>query len=452
MAEEEIISKHLYELFKEEGIDRSQLKDIFLGIHPVDLATFLNDLDIEDRVEMVNLMDLEQAIEVLKLLPPESANHLIPMLSQDKIASILERLPPDNATDIVLQLEGAKRSAVIQLIKPEYREKIRKLVIYPKHTAGGIMTTSMVKVQEDQSVADAFQNIQLSGAEVYQDVYVVDQQDRLKGVCNLRTLLQVFPNTPVSQVMQKEFEYVRPDLDQEEVARIVEMHKLESIPVVDKGFHLLGVINLHDILQVIHQEDSEDMYRLAGSDYTHPLYTSIFKRMGLRLPWLLLALVGELLLALIIVKIFQPTLEKLVILAAFIPAVMAIGGGIGLQATTVVVRGLGMGTITLRQTYRTILGELRLGIILGSICGLLAALTGMLINLEHPEVARVGISVFIAMVLAAMGAAVVGAIMPLLMEKLRLDPAVACGPFITVFNDFFSTVLYLSVASLIGFA
>ena len=241
-----------------------------------------------------------------------------------------------------------------------------------------------------------------------------------------------------------------PYVDQEEVAKIFQKYDVLTLPVIDSRGVLLGRITADDILDVISEEASEDILQMAGvADSLHPIFTPTIERIKLRTPWLLLTLIGELFIAFIIVYAFQETLERVAILAAFMPAIMATGGNVGLQTTTIITRSLGMGTINVKQMAKLIFSEVRVGLVLGLICGIIAAVIGALISLSEPLVFRIALSVFIAMVSATLATSFIGVVAPLVLYKLKFDPAAASGPFLTIFNDIFGSVFYLSIGMII---
>jgi magnesium transporter len=243
---------------------------------------------------------------------------------------------------------------------------------------------------------------------------------------------------------------VTPYVDQEEVANIFKKYDIVSLPVVDKERRLLGRITADDVIDVITEEASEDIYRLAGvQEYVHPIYTPILTKVRLRIPWILLTLFGELLIAFVIVHAFKPTIERIAVLAAFMPAIMATGGNVGLQTTTIVVRGLGMGTINIGQLFKLIFSEIKEGFFLGAICGTVAAIIGATISMNEPQVIKLALTIFISMISATIATSLIGVIEPILLHKLKFDPAAASGPFLTMFNDIFGSVFYLFIAMLI---
>jgi magnesium transporter len=223
------------------------------------------------------------------------------------------------------------------------------------------------------------------------------------------------------------------------------------VPVVDANLKMVGVVTLQDIVEVIQQEASEDMHKMAGSVIVDSMTTPTFRRYRMRLPWIMLTLGGELFIAVVISKIFGDTLAHAAILAAFMPAITAAGGNVGLQSTTLIVRGLGMGTIRAGQFTKVLMTELRLGLLLGITCGVAAAGVAMALEYKYPSVGKLGIAVFLAMVSATGATSLVGAIEPMVLHRMKFDPATACGPFVTMFNDLFGTSVYFLIATLLHF-
>jgi magnesium transporter len=312
------------------------------------------------------------------------------------------------------------------------------------------MTTNFVKINKDAVVKDIIKKVQDTQAETIEDIYVVDKENKLQGVLKIRDVLVSEPQISVAQIMQKNLKSIKPYIDQEEVAKIAERHNLNSIPVVNDLEQLIGVITLNDILQVVHQEAAEDILKLAGTGFAHPIYDSYLNRVRRRLPWLFITMGMELFLALVIGRIFHITLERLVILAAFIPVIMATGGNVGLQSSAIIVRGLAVGTISIARTFNVILSEILVGILIGAICGFLAAFVGIIINLGQTQhLIAISSSIFLAMFGAITVSAFIGSAAPLFLFKLKKDPAISSGPFVTSLNDLIGTTTYLLLATFI---
>ncbi|MEM7008034.1 MAG: magnesium transporter [Thermodesulfobacteriota bacterium] len=428
------------------------IRDALSNIHPSEIASIIQNFDPDDHPKILEALDNETASEVILELDPEQREDILEDFDADKIADYADEMDSDDAADLLGELPEQTAQTVLDKMDPEEAKDVKPLLKYPEDTAGGIMQTELVKVSQNSTVRDTINWIRLIADEVedFLMIFVTDEHDKLIGEISLSKLVLATPTTKVTAIMQPVEVTVTPYIDQEEVAKIFQKYDILSLPVIDSTGVLLGRITADDILDVITEEASEDMLQLAGvGDSLHPLFTPTVTRLKLRTPWLLLTLVGELFIAFIIVSAFQPTLEKVAILAAFMPAIMATGGNVGLQTTTIVIRSIGMGTISITQIFKVIVSEAKVGLTLGIICGLIAALIGALISYNQPEVFKLATVVFIAMVSATFATSFVGVAAPLLLHKFHFDPAAASGPFLTMFNDIFGSVFYLFIAMLI---
>jgi magnesium transporter len=428
------------------------IREILSKIHPAEIASILQTFDPRDYPKILEALDNETASEVILELDPEQREDILEYLDADKIADIADKMDSDDAADLLGELPEQTAKMVLDKMDPQEAKDVKPLLKYPDDTAGGIMQIELVKVSQNSTVQDTINWIRLIADEVedFQLVFVTDDHDKLLGQISLTKLVLATPGTNVTSIMESVEVTVTPYMDQEEVAKIFQKYDVLSLPVVDGTGVLLGRITADDVLDVITEEASEDMLQMAGvGESLHPIYTPTKTRIQLRAPWLLLTLVGELFIAFIIVYAFQPTLEKVAILAAFMPAIMATGGNVGLQTTTIIIRSLGMGTINLKQMFKLVISEMKVGLALGLMCGIIAAIIGALISYNQPEVARLALAVFIAMVSATLATSFIGVAAPLVLNRLDFDPAAASGPFLTMFNDIFGSVFYLFIAMLI---
>jgi len=437
-----------------KGLDRDTLRTVLASVHPVDLAELLDDVDLEDRIRVFEVLDPQVAAQVLAAMPHDYKVELVDKIGEEKLGGIIDRMPDNAIADIIDHLPLHKEKRVLSNVESEKAADIQALRKYPANSAGGRMTRNFVTVPEQATARQIIQQIQ--GAvdpHTVDFIYVTDEAGHLKGISSLARLMLHKPDEKVGDFMRKEISFVGPTTDQEEVARLVQKYRIRAVPVVDADMKMIGVVSLQDIVEVIQQEASEDMHKMAGSVVADSLHTPTFQRYKMRLPWILLTLGGELSIAVIISKVFGNTLEKAAILSAFMPAITAAGGNVGLQCTTLIVRGLGMGTIKFSQLMRVILTELRLGMMLGVTCGIAAAGAAALIEHHHPPkvVLKLGIAVFLAMVSATGATSVVGSVEPLVLHRFKFDPATACGPFVTMFNDIFGTTVYFLIATLLDF-
>lgn len=430
----------------------NDIKEILSDVHPSEIATLLQNVDPDHYPVILEALDTETASEVILELDPEHREDILEEFDADRIADIADEMDSDDAADLIGELPAQTAQSVLEKMDPEEAKDVKPLLKYPEDTAGGIMQTELVKVSQNSTVRDAINWIRLIADEVedFQLVFVTDTNDKLLGQIPLSRLVLATPATNVSSIMEPVEITTTPYVDQEEVAKLFQKYDILSLPVVDSHGVLQGRITADDVLDVITEEASEDMLQMAGvGDSLHPMYTPTETRIKLRTPWLLLTLVGELFIAFIIVTAFQPTLEKVAILAAFMPAIMATGGNVGLQTTTIIIRSIGMGTVSIKNIFKVILSEVKVGLALGVICGSIAALIGALISYNQPEVFKIALAVFIAMVSATFATSFIGVAGPLLLHKFHFDPAAASGPFLTMFNDIFGSVFYLFIAMMI---
>ncbi|MGH7802427.1 MAG: magnesium transporter, partial [Thermodesulfobacteriota bacterium] len=428
------------------------IKEVLLSSQATEVATIFHSLEPADRPKILSSLDTETASKIILELEKGQRQEILSELDPEYIAKIVKEMDSDDAADLISELtvDGAK--VVLAKMAPEEVKEVETLLRYPKDTAGGIMQTELVQVTYDSTVRDTINWIRLIADEVedFYEIYVTDISDKLLGMVSLKRLVLANPMVKVGDMMEPVPVKLTPYVDQEEVANIFKKYDVVSMPVVDDVGRLLGRITADDVIDVITEEASEDIYRFAGvQEYIHPIYTPILTKIRLRIPWILLTLFGELLIALVIVHAFKPTLERIAILAAFMPAIMATGGNVGLQTTTIVVRGLGMGTIKIGQLFKLIFSEIKEGFFLGVICGLVAAIIGAVISMNEPQFIKLAFVIFVSMISAITATSFVGAAAPLVLYKLKFDPAAASGPFLTMFNDIFGSVVYLFIAMLI---
>jgi magnesium transporter len=442
----------LAELLEQEGLDRDTLRTVLATLHPVDLAEALDDVAIDDRVRIFEVLDAEVAAQVLAAMPHDYKVELVDRMGEEKLGAVIDKMPDNAVADIIDHLPLHKEKKVMINVDTTKAADIQALRQYPPNSAGGRMTRNFVTVTPDKTAREVIQEIQ--GAvdpHTVDFIYVIDSEGHLLGISSLARLMLHKPDEAIGTFMRKEVSFVGPETDQEEVARMAQKYRIRAVPVVDTNLKMVGVVTLQDIVEVIQQEASEDMHKMAGSVIVDSMTTPTFRRYRMRLPWIMLTLGGELFIAVVISKIFGDTLAHAAILAAFMPAITAAGGNVGLQSTTLIVRGLGMGTIRAGQFMKVLMTELRLGLLLGITCGVAAAGVAMALEYKYPSVGKLGIAVFLAMVSATGATSLVGAIEPMVLHRMKFDPATACGPFVTMFNDLFGTSVYFLIATLLHF-
>ncbi len=434
-----------------------QVRTGIAALHPADVAALLDAIEEEEiKQRLFSFLPPDLASEVLSFVSPLTQEALTQELPDAVLGDLVERLDSDDAVDLLSALPEEQARAVLEQVPEELSAEMEQLLQYAPDTAGGIMQTERVEVLEGIRVDEAIEIIRshIDEAPDIHNVFVVDQKRRLIGVLPLRKLILARPYEHVENVMDRQVIAAPVDLDQEQVANLFKRYDQVSLPVVNHDGVLLGRITIDDVVDVLEEEATEDIYTIAGVrqgsvEKINLMYDSVFKRVRLRFSWILITLCFELFVALVISKLFVTTVEKLAILTAFIPVIIAIAGNVGLQSSTLVVRSIALGTISLSKTARIIFSETRTGFSLGLICGSIASGLGYLMNMSNPEVSHLTISVFMGMVSALTAAATIGTIEPLILHKLRQDPAVSSGPLITAVNDLMGTTMYLLVATLL---
>lgn len=420
------------------------LADLLGGLHPADVAHILRFLEPQERLRAFRQLPAKLAPEVLAEADEATRADLLGTLPTRQISQLLSRLPADEVTDIVGELTDAKQAEVLEMLPREESADVKELLTFDPESAGGIMDTEVIKVDDTALAVEAIEALRAAGdkARGVANVAVVDKRGRLAGMVPVQELVLASPVMPVTSIMNTEVARIPVDMDQEEVARSFRRYNLVDAPVVDAEGVLVGRITVEDVLDVMVEEAEEDLSRLAGTHEEDVHAVSVLRISRLRLPWLLLGLFGEFIAARVLGH-FSATIESMVALAFFVPLVTAMAGSAATQASYIVVRGLATGEMDLSQVGRRLARELTVGMLNGLVCGLLVA--GIAAAWRGNP--RLGLVVGAAMLSAMTLATLLGSAVPVLFRRLRLDPALATGPFVTTSNDVLSLLLYFSLAT-----
>jgi len=429
----------------------TDLRPILSTERSEDIAEALRHLEEETRRRIFSLLEEENAgavLDCLDELDPAFRQELLEALDSRELTEIVETMPLDDAADVLGDLPEDQAQQVLDMMVEEEAEEVQELLRYPEDTAGGIMTPTLVSVSTSMAVSETIDYLRTMGEadEVFY-VYVVDSQEHLFGTVSLRSLVTARPETKIRAITDPDPISVNVLADQEEIAGIFRRYDLLAVPVVDDAGKLLGRITIDDVIDVIEEETTEDVYKMAGTDDEELESRSSFRVALIRLPWLLSCLVGSFLSGAVIYT-FQMTLDKAIALAMFmpfIPAITATGGNAGLQTSTVTVRGLATGHLDPSHVTGELLKEIRTALIIGIVCGGLAGVVARFWTGEPV----VGLCIGTAMFLAISVAAGLGILIPLTFRKIGLDPAISSGPFITTSNDITGLLIYLSLATLL---
>jgi len=426
---------------KENDINLNNLSQM----HPADIADHLRNMNHKERIDLFAILDDNMAAQILSELDPQSEYQLLRELSTFKISKLIEKMQPDEAADILADLSSEKQKDVLNLMKKEDSKEVQQLLKYDEESAGGLMTTNFLTLKDNLTASRAIEALRQFVKDVQAQivyVYVVDSNNKFTGVLPVKKLITASPNSRLVELVNHNTVTVNPSLDQEEVARIVSKYNLLAVPVVDKGGQLLGIITVDDVLDVITEEDTEDIYRMAGISHEEIYRKSTLRVVQQRLPWLIATLIGGIVVATLI-RNFQATLQQVIALAFFIPVITGMGGNIGIQSSTITVRGLATGNIDLNHIKGVIYKEIRQALIMGVVCGVVVGIVAYLFD-NNPVL---GLVLMVAMFVAILVAALIGVLVPLLFEKINIDPAIASGPFITTANDITGVLIYFLMAN-----
>ncbi len=424
-----------------------ELENLLQDVHFADIADIMDELDDYGASYVFKLLDSEKTAEALLELDEEVRVKILKNLSAKEIAEELDELDTDDAADIIAELPQSKKEEVIsELEDVEHAKDIVDLLRYDEDTAGGLMGKELVKVNENWNVLTCVKEMRQQAEHVTRvhSIYVVDDEDRLKGRLSLKDLLTTSTKTPISDVYIKKVDYVKVDTKDVEVARIMQKYDLEAIPVVDEMGRLVGRITIDDIVDVIKEEADKDYQLAAGISQDVEADDSILELTRARLPWLVLALLGGFI-SVKVLGFFEPAMQLHPELFFFTPLIAAMGGNVGVQSSAIIVQGLANNAIT-GSIVERLLKELSLSLLNGVILAAILFLGSyFLLNFE----AHIGITVTVALISVIVIASLNGTFIPIILNKYGIDPALATGPFITTSNDILGILIYFSIARVI---
>ena len=427
-----------------EGDDQALLA-LLSEYHASEIAIIFDSIPLESQKRIINLLPIELASDVISEMSDEAhPEDLLADLEPDKRQEIVEELDYDDATDILSKMDEEDQQEILEEMDKEDAVNIRNLMTYPEDTAGGLMNTQVIKVDSEMSKKQAIDQIILQSEEIeeFYTIYVVDHFDILKGIVSLKDIIKAKANAKIADLVNADFVYVRDDVDQEEVADLISQYNLTSIPVVDENMKLLGRVTFDDVIDVMEAENTEDMLKISGVSEDEELSGNWIEAVKSRLPWLVLNL-GTAFLASSVIRYFEPTVTKVVVLAGYMTIIAGMGGNAATQALAVTVRRITLSDLTDNQAYKTVIKELTVGFINGAISGLIVFLFAYFYDANL----LLGLVIFIAMTGNLLIAGVTGAGIPLLLKRLGIDPAVASSIIITTFTDVFGFLILLGLAT-----
>lgn len=421
------------------------LKELISEYHTSEIAILFESLSQESRERIISILPAELASEVISEMDSEfHPEKLLENLHPDRRSEIVEELDYDDATDIISQLPEDQQQEILLGLDEEDASNIRTLLKYEEDTAGGLMNTQVIKINEDLQKKEALEEIirQSEEMEEFYTINVIDKHNILKGIVSLKDIIKARNNVIISQLIISDFVYVKADTDQEEVAKLISQYNLTSIPVVDDQMHLLGRITFDDVIDVMEEENTEDILKISGVSEDEELAGNWKEAVKSRLPWLVLNL-GTAFLAASIIRYYDSTIAGLGLLAGYMVIIAGMGGNAATQALAVTVRRISLNDLTDNQAYRTVLKEFTVGLINGAVIGCIVFLFALL----YDQNTMLGLVIFIAMTGNLIIAGIAGSAIPLILKRVGIDPAVASSIIITTFTDVFGFLLLLGLAS-----
>lgn len=417
------------------------------NLHAADIATIMGHLIPREKLIFLNTIyerKEEKAAEVLSEINPEDAARILKELPIEQISELFQIIPSDDAAPILELLPGELKGTILTSMEEKPSEEVIELLHYEEETAGRIMSPNFYALNQNTNVSDAITSMQLEGdVESAFYLYVIDDQNHLRGVVSLRQLLFSPPNTPLKNIMTKEIISVHTKTDQEEVARNVADYNLVAIPVVDSENSLVGVVTVDDIIDVIDKEATEDIYKMVSLDTTDRIQDSPIKSIKKRLPFLLFSLL-TVSLAPFIVNYFKGTIQQVVTLAVFMPLVAALGGIAGNQTIAIMVREIAIGQASWISTRKALFKEILVGLGNGVILGtILSVISYMIIGNPY-----LGLILGLAVIINLMIAALVGTLIPLFLKLIRLDPALGSVNLLTMCTDSLGFLTFLGLGTI----
>lgn len=434
--------EEIQSLFEQNQLD--QLRQLLIEVHPADIADLMDQLPTETAVIVFSLLELDVASEVLDETGSLVRQELVEKVDDEHLADLLETLPMDDAAEFLEDLPDEVSDRLLELMEPEEADEVRELLGYEDETAGRLMTTDIVALRRQWTIGETFEFLRgLEDPEMLQYLYVVDREDKLIGVAPLRSLILAKPAQTINDIMIPDVVSVPVTADQEELAEMVARYDYFAIPVVDENNKLMGVVTVDDVLDIVEEEVTEDIQRLGGSaPLAQPYFAlSPFQIVRKRLPWLLLLFAASFVTD-AIVNQFNDLLIAIAALAIFMPVVSGTAGNAGSQTVTTIIRAMAIGDLRFGDLWRALRREFAVGLMMGAILAGLGYVRGIVFQVGP------GVSLVLALTLplVVIWATIVATVVPILAEKLKIDPTVVSAPMITTIVDASGLLIYFALA------
>lgn len=446
MATKQNTSEKLSSLLKNK--QKEELKSFLNDEYPQDLAPIFENLKDKDKLTCFSLLDLENAGKLYAELSLEVQKDLLQLLGPKQIAPIITEMDVDDATDLINQLPEEDKSALLKLLPdPIQQAHVQELSHYPSESAGGIMSTDFLRLRSDMTIQIAFNFVRRQAEELKSQIYylyVVDNTNKLVGVISLRDLICAPLNDIVANHMSTDVITCKVTDDQETVAKTISKYDLIAMPIIDDESSLKGIVTIDDVVDILSKETTEDIFQGSGISHAVPsdelISGKVTYAVRARIPWLLLTLAGQIVAAFLISR-YDKTIVSAPIAISFMPLLSGLSGNIGGQTATIIVRGLVTGDIELKNTIKHIFHELKIGLVIGSVC---AALTGFIAWRLH-NLPALGLLVGFALCCSMTAGVLLGTITPIFLQYIKKDPATASSPFLTTVLDILTFTFYLSI-------
>lgn len=444
MPEVELLFEELKDLLQEE--DTGKFREKFLEIHPYDQAMFFREQEYEDRVKIYTYLSPLEMSDIMEYIDLDETEKFITEMDPRFATMVFAEMAVDDAVDILKELTKDEVASFLTIMEKSAADEIKALLHYEEKTAGSIMTTEFVSILKTQTAKETLKQMKEKApdAETIYYTYVLDDQKRLVGVLSLRDLIIADDDDIVEDIMSESVVSVSVGRDQEEIAHMMRDYDFLALPVVDFQNHLLGIITVDDILDVMDEEATDDYAKFAAlsGTGTKDRDSNPIQSAKKRLPWLIILLFLGMITASLIGS-FEETLEQVPIVAIFIPLIAGMAGNAGTQSLAVAVRGIAVGNYGTEKRLKLILKEITTGLFVGGACGIVVTLIIYFWKGNFFLGVLVGVAILATLTVATLS----GAIIPLVMERLNIDPAVASGPFITTLNDITSVLIYFGMAT-----
>jgi magnesium transporter len=432
--------------------DYKSIADLLSKKHSEDIIEFLNQYSFEIFYSIFNNFSVEKKSSIISKTNKFYHKELINKITLEEMVILLNKIPSNIAADIISLYTRNKQLKILEMLEPNKSKKVKELIVHPAETAGGIMIKNFITAHESTSVQEAIELIRKQTDEhTSLFVFTVDAENRLLGYIPIHKLIKSPPDLEIGKIATKKLVSVFVEEDREVAAQLIKKYNLFGLPVLDDDKRLVGVIKLDDALKVLAEENTEDMYKIVGTTPDEMLSNSIFKIVKIRFFWLFVCWLGGIF-ALQIIHQFEDTLNQVVALAAFIPVIMGMGGNIGSQSLTIVVRGIATGAIQFRDLGRVFWKESRVALTLGLLYGIMLGIVSMFQYRESlAEFVLLPVVVAGGITISMLVAAILGTLIPLFLKKVNIDPAVATGPLVTTSIDVIGLVAYFLLAKLLLF-